>query len=410
MTKYYVIILLLSLFSVWPFFKDGYIKSHDGEWMLIRFTAFHQSLSEGHFPVRITKRLNNNYGYPVLNFLYPGPFYLAEIPKILGLSFITSIKLVFVTTTIGSALLMFWALSKKFTYPASFAGSIVYLFIPYRFVDIYVRGSLGENMAFFIAPIALGSIFSISKGSKIFLPILALSTALLLISHNVIAALFLPIITATSGILLPKRLFLHAMAYIFLGIAISAFFTLPAILDLKHVRLPQTTIANTTEHLVNLSKIIVPSWGYGPNPNINDGLSPQLGIVPIFVFFASIMLLLKTKKKDPIILFLITIFLVSTLLMLNLSKPIWTIVPFIDMVQFPWRLLSIIVLSSAILSAFIVDKLKSRWILAAVIVISLGTTITYAKPIGYSYLPDSYYSTNEDTTTVKSDYLGCTTI
>ncbi len=34
---------------------------------------------------KFVDRLNNNYGYPVFNFLYPLPFYLAEIPKIIGI-------------------------------------------------------------------------------------------------------------------------------------------------------------------------------------------------------------------------------------------------------------------------------------------------------------------------------------
>ncbi len=405
MTRYYVIIFLLSLFSVWPFFNDGYFKSHDGEWMLIRFTAFHQSLSEGHSPVRITKRLNNNYGYPVLNFLYPGPFYLAEIPKVLGLSFIASIKLIFVTTTIGSALLMFWALSKKFTALASFIGSMVYLFAPYRFVDIYARGSLGENTAFFTAPIILGSIFAISKGSKIFFPILSLSVAFLLISHNVVAVLFLPIFTVICAIHLPRRDFFRAVIYIALGCVASAFFTIPALLDLRYVRLSEIQIADATEHLVSISKLIFPSWGYGANPNSVGGISTQLGIVPIISLLAGAYISIRGKKRDPIILFLILVFLTAIFLMLNISKAAWETLPLIDTIQFPWRLLSITVLVSAILSAFVVEHLKGLRIVVFFVILSMASTVMYAKPVGFNYQPDSYYSTNEDTTTVKNEYL-----
>jgi len=81
---------------------------------------------------------------------------------------------------------MFWALSKYFSQVSSIAGAVVYLFLPYRFVDLYVRGSLGENTAFAVAPLLIGSIFSFSKGKKIYLPALAISTALLIIAHNVI--------------------------------------------------------------------------------------------------------------------------------------------------------------------------------------------------------------------------------
>src|SRR3989344_5693776 len=123
-----ITLIILSLVACWSFFKKGYFESHDGEWMAIRFTAFHQALSSGQFPVRFTDRLNNNYGYPVFNFLYPLPFYIAEVSKLAGA-----------------------------------AGAITYLFIPYRFVDLYVRGSLGESVAFAFVPLILGSIFKIQK-------------------------------------------------------------------------------------------------------------------------------------------------------------------------------------------------------------------------------------------------------
>src|SRR3989338_995658 len=153
MKNHLIILILLSIIALWPFFKKGYFESHDGEWMVIRFTAFHQALASGQFPVRYVARLNNNYGYPVLNFLYPLPFYLDEFPKIIGFGFVNSIKIVFVVSSIASTFAMFWALAQIFSKNAATAGALIYLFVPYRFVDLYVRGSLGENLAFTFVPI-----------------------------------------------------------------------------------------------------------------------------------------------------------------------------------------------------------------------------------------------------------------
>src|SRR4030042_3821200 len=130
MKKLFIILIFTSLIAVWPFLKKGFFQSHDGEWMVIRFTAFHQTLASGQFPVRFVARLNNNYGYPVMNFLYPLPFYFAEVPKVLGFGFVDSIKIIFVISTIASVGAMYWALSQLFNKQASLAGAIVYLFIP----------------------------------------------------------------------------------------------------------------------------------------------------------------------------------------------------------------------------------------------------------------------------------------
>src|SRR4030043_876111 len=173
--------------------------------MVIRFSAFHQTLVTGQFPVRFVDRLNNNYGYPVLNFLYPLPFYWAEIPKILGFNFVNSIKIIFILSTLVSAIAMLWALSQIFSKEASFAGAVIYLFTPYRFVDLYVRGSLGENLAFAVIPLILGCIFKIAHEKKLYLLLLSISTALLVLSHNVIAFLFLPLFLLIAMIFIKKE-------------------------------------------------------------------------------------------------------------------------------------------------------------------------------------------------------------
>src|SRR3972149_7418364 len=100
MKKYLILIIFLSLLALWPFFKKGYFETHDGDWIIIRFSAFHQTLAASQIPVRFVDRLNNNYGYPVFNFLYPLPFYLAEIPKVLGFGFVDSVKIVLIISTV----------------------------------------------------------------------------------------------------------------------------------------------------------------------------------------------------------------------------------------------------------------------------------------------------------------------
>ncbi|MBI5019227.1 hypothetical protein HZB58_03065 [Candidatus Gottesmanbacteria bacterium] len=67
-----VLLIGIALFAVlYPLMRPGFFVSDDGEWMIIRLSAFYQSLADGQFPVRYLGRLNNSYGYPVANFLYP---------------------------------------------------------------------------------------------------------------------------------------------------------------------------------------------------------------------------------------------------------------------------------------------------------------------------------------------------
>jgi len=403
--KYLLIILVLSLFALWPFFKKGYFETHDGDWMIIRFSAFHQTLSSGQFPVRFVDRLNNNFGYPVINFLYPLPFYLAEIPRILGFGFVESIKIITVAATLGSVVVMFWALSQKFKKEASLAGAIIYLFAPYRFVDLYVRGSFGENVAFLFIPLILGSILKIIKGNKLFLPMLSFFIAGLILSHNVMAFLFLPILLVI-GLILAKSSRFNIIAAFLGGLAISLFYWLPALYDLQFVKFSQIKISEISDHLVNFSRLIIPSWGFGNLPSGENGFSPQIGIVAIALFISAIIFRLFDKKKNLIVDFSLILFLLSSFLMLGFSLSFWSLVPLTDLIQFPWRLLAVIVFASSILSVYVIDKSDQKLIAATIIILAaVISTAVYTKPKSFSVKEEPYYSTNEDTTTVRDEYM-----
>lgn len=406
MKRYLLLIIVLSLLALWPFFKKGFFESHDGEWMVIRFTAFHQTLGSGQFPVRFVDRLNNNYGYPVLNFLYPLPFYFAEIPKIAGFNFVDSIKIVFIISTVISVAAMFWALSQIFEKRASFVGSIVYLFIPYRFVDLYVRGSLGENLAFTFVPLVAGSIFKVAKGSRVFLPAIAISVAGLILSHNVMAIIFLPFFL-TMALILVKKDKLAIVGAFFLGILITTFFWLPALYDLRFVRFSQIDISSISDHLVNPGNLIIPSWSYGPTPNSPTGMSVQFGIVALAIFLSVFYLRQRVKTKNLLSDIFLIIFVLVFFLMTKFSLPFWRNLPFVDIIQFPWRLLSLIVFIAAFLAAYVINILqKKKTILAALIIAaSVISTIAYTKPSVFINREDGFYSTNEDSTTVKDEYL-----
>lgn len=405
MKKALLFLVIISLIALWPFFRKGYFQSHDGDWMVIRFSAFHQTLRSGQFPVRFVDRLNNNYGYPVLNFLYPLPFYMAEIPKLFGLGFVDSIKAVFVISSILSVLFMFLALYQKYDIYSSLTGSIVYLFLPYRFVDLYVRGSLGESVAFIFPPLSLISIFKISKGQKIFLPILAVSVASLITAHNVIALLFVPLIIITA-LIFNKKNFKQVLAMILLGVIIASFFWLPALFDLQYVKLSEIKVSSISDHLVSIQKLIIPVWGYGPNPNGTNPLPTQLGIVSIAIYISTLTFQIFSKKKNHFVVFLCILYAAVAILMTDISKPFWRDLPGVDIIQFPWRMLSVEIFISAILCAYLINLSKNKRIVSSLVIIaSISASIYYTKPQEFVNRPEGFYSTNESTTTVQDEYL-----
>src|SRR5260221_3259517 len=102
-----VILIVACVFMLSPLLRPGFPVTDDGNWMIIRLSAFYQSWREGQFPVRFLGRLNNSYGYPVSNFLYPGYLYIGSVLHVLGLSFQNAVKVIVVGSIIGGAIALF---------------------------------------------------------------------------------------------------------------------------------------------------------------------------------------------------------------------------------------------------------------------------------------------------------------
>ena len=116
--------VLLSIPAVLGLFHKGFPLTDDGNWMVIRFSAFYETLRSGQFPVRFLMRLNNGYGYPVANFLYPLFMYLGSLIHVLRFSFVDTIKIILGISLVSSSVFCFLWLRKIFDNLASLVGSV----------------------------------------------------------------------------------------------------------------------------------------------------------------------------------------------------------------------------------------------------------------------------------------------
>lgn len=401
-----IVITLLALPAIYALLKPGFFTSHDGEWMVIRLTAFHQSLRDVQFPVRWSHRLNHEYGYPVLNFLYPLPFYFGEIFYLVSGSFSQAIKWVFIISFPASGITMFTWLKRKYPLWSSLAAAGVYMYTPYRFVDTYVRGSVGESLGFVFIPLIFAAIDLLPQYPYWASLLGAFAIAATILSHNVFV-IFVAV-AALYGVFHIPKIKTHQLAImLLLGAALSIYFWLPAIYELRFVRASAMSVANPGEHLAAIKDLIFPSWGYGPSqPGNPQSMSVQVGIVNLVIFaFASLKLWKNRKSKNPETKLLLVISGSSLILMTAISAPLWSIIPGGKIIQFPWRLLAITTFTSAALIPRILIKTKSASLISVVLLaVSIISTLSYAHPRQTTNLPDSAYATNEDTTTVQGEY------
>src|SRR5579862_7525777 len=100
-----ILILLLIILSFIPlldWFHPGFPITHDGQDHIARIANFYQSLTDGIIVPRWAENLNWGYGHPILMFLYPLPSYMASFFHFIGLSFVDSVKAVFIVSFILS--------------------------------------------------------------------------------------------------------------------------------------------------------------------------------------------------------------------------------------------------------------------------------------------------------------------
>lgn len=356
-----VIVIILSIFSVRALLIKGLPPTHDGEYHIVRFYEFDKVIRSGSFYPRWAPDLNNGYGVPLFNYVYPFPNYFAFFLHLFGVSFIDGFKLnMFFATVIGSVFFYLW--TRKFWGDiGALISSVFYTFSPYRFLDIFIRGSVGEVWALAFMPVFLWLISNfLETKEKKFLAFSSVSLALIIFSHNILGLMFfvfslvyVPFLALRTR---AKVLIWEIPAIMILGVCLSAVFWLPAIIEGKFVTGLQ--IYSVEDNFPELFQLLIPSWGSGfSESDLGNFMSFHIGIANLAAFFISIIVCIygirRKLEVSRLILFFIFLFVVTFFLMLKVSLPVWKIVPFMDYFQFPWRFLSIAIIILSFLAGSI---------------------------------------------------------
>lgn len=408
-----IFVFLISLLPLLNLLTPGLPVAHDTFEHVARIASFNISLSEGVLIPRWGGNLNWGYGHPILMFLYPIPSYAASLFHIIGFSYVDSLKLLFATTYILSGLFFYTWIKNFLGEKAAIVGSILYLFAPYRFVDLYVRGAIGEHVAFMFMPLILISIHYLFKSKlnnikSIFFHsvFISITSAGLILSHNAISLIFFPFILFYVLYLFyetksKSKLFFSFFSIIY-GFLLSAFFWIPAFIEGKYTLRDIVTSNVYSERFVNLKDFIYSNWGYGGTGEF----TLQIGIIHISLVIISVLFFIKFFKKNDKekFLFLGTlVFLIFSLfLMTSYSNLLWERITILQKLQFPWRFLSMVVFSTSLIGAFYVCKVSQKfqkYLVVVIIMIAIIPTINYWQAKDYIIYEDNFFEKNFPSTT-----------
>lgn len=397
------ILILISLFPLLPFFKNGLPITHDGIDHVARIANFYSSLSEGNIIPRWAENLNWGFGHPILMFLYPLPSYFASFFHFLGFSLIDSVKIVFGLGFVASGLFMYLWLKNFLNNYSAFFGAVLYMFAPYRFIDLYVRGALGEHLAFVFPPLILYFLLKLSeknnKNKFFYFSGASISFSFLILSHNAVSLMFIPFIALYVFYLFylnkDKSFLLSSFLSIVLGFGLSAFFWFPAFFEGKYTLRDIVTSGEYAKRFVSITSLIFGKWSFG-----NSGVfSTQIGIVNLIAALLSPLVFFKLfKEKSKLLgLFILGLIylLLSSFLILKQSNFIYEIITTLQKLQFPWRFLSPVVFSASIIGAFSIYTLKKDFqkiILVLFVSLTLVFSFNYWKANGYTNKSDKFFN------------------
>jgi hypothetical protein len=402
-TRAALALAILILLFTHSLFGGRLIDGHDTLEYPPRLTEFAKILGDHQFPPVWAPDLGAGHGQPLFEFA-PPLIYAAALPFFkVGMSLADSLQFgLTILFALGAISVYFIGRSLSFSRVASIAASGAWLFAPYQSLDIYVSARFAESSAIAVAPVALlGLITALQRPTPITVALGALAVAMVPLAHNAIALLMFPAfaaIVAVRSILSDRRLKTAAAGASVLvgGLALSAFFWLPALLERDFVKtnLLRTDFLSWTNYIIYPSQLLWSPWGFGYSwRGPANGISYSLGLVHISLAVAGFVIAVRaanrTRRLDAIVFAGATI--LAALLATDLSWTIWADVATLQYLAYPWRTLCVPALFMPLLALYAFERMGPRLASVALVVLVLFN-IAHTAPKGIQTYDEAYYS------------------
>lgn len=416
-TKFYIALFfcISSLIMCLGYFNNSLVLLDDMTFHLNRISDLKDSLRNGYFFATISDKTLSGYGY-ANSFFYPDLFlYVPAFLNLIGVNLITSYKIFMYIITLLTMIVAYisanniFILNQKTTDNSIKFGiifSLLYTAFPYRLINVFYRGAIGEILSSIFLPLVFWGVYEIFKREdKARWQILAIGMTGVVYSHVLSLFLFslmvLTICLFNYRKLLNKQVFIKFLKVMFLTFGLSAYFLLPFIeqyLSQGYYFQVKNFLGTPSE---NLFKIL------NHSNQILWFILNTLFIVLIFLMNKHY--LFKKKNLDRDMIYLIEISMYLFIMTTNIFP--WGIVeklPFIAQIQFTWRLFLILSLffvlglSRAIYSSF--NNVKNSSIHLAMTLSTLFIFLFGYSPNDGEIVVDKDYD-NEFTSIGYAEYL-----
>lgn len=384
-----MVLAILAAVCAAPLATPGWFENHEGIRPIARaLAAYHEVAGGDLFPRWISSGYLGK-GAPLFNFYPPAFSLLVAYAHALGVPVLLAAKLVLAALFFaGAAGAYLWARPHLGPAPA-LVSAILYLFAPYHFVDLYVRGATAEFTALAALPFMFLAMDRIAeRASAGRLAGLAFASAAVVVAHFLGALMIAPFAVAYAVGMAIRGGGVRALARVAagtaLGAALCAFYWLPALAEvdaLSPERRAQVTRGYYAyaHHLVFPSQWLDTAWGFGNSmPGDEDGMSFQVGVLLLVAAAASAAFAWAIRAGARRFVVLGLALGAAALWLTSASAaPLYAAVPPLQLVQFPWRFLGPVTLFLAAggggcLAALVARRPRlAPWAVAAVGVLAV---------------------------------------
>jgi len=339
---------LAALIACAPLVIGGFPQGHDWAFELARVAEFSHAFGEGQYPPHWAPNLYGGYGSPVFLFYAPAFVALAAVTSLVFGSFATGASLaVILFSFIGVfAIRRLFAAIPGVDAQCGRIAATLFALHPYLIGDKLIRNANAEFAALCLLPFALEGLMWIERQPLRGAIVVAGGLAVSILSHNLTALVCLALLLGGAlwlyGWRNAGRTWLALASGVAVGLLIAAFLWLPALVLQDAIRVDELTRGKFDFH--GQWKPISEFFGY--SQFFSAG-----ALTPAALVFAAWVGARRTAHPIVGRRFLMGLLVAALIfigLQLRVSAPLWEFLPWLPLVQFPWRFMGPLALVSAV--------------------------------------------------------------
>jgi hypothetical protein len=363
---------IISLPSIVYGFPDG---GHDSLFHLTWFKQFSEQLWSGESYPRWLINENSGLGSPVFFYYGPVPYYISSILRPffnydpfgwqqLGMSAVIGL--------IASGFCAFLWIRSITNERVALLSAVLYMAMPYHVaIDLYERAAFPEFWSFVWMPLILYFLNNIKNGHQFAILGMAISYALLIMTHLPTTLIFsiIPIAYSFTSSEKKKKVVLTTLISMILGVLLSAIYLLPALSTQAYVNLDQPETWSLYMHNYLFIQL------FPENIFRRELTFIVMGMIMFVSCAVFIHLSGSSVKPKKEFFFWVGTGIISVFMMTPISQPLVELFPVIHRIQFPWRFNTNLVLATTAITGISLYSLQRPYSRLVIVLLTVSAML-----------------------------------